>query len=75
VNSTRLLVQIHSTQNSEEFFAFIRPPGSRLTPVMRPQSLEFLKTLVNTPSPVGHETGCASRGGLRLRGIEAREHP
>ena len=23
---------------------------------MRPQSLEFLKTLVNTPSPVGHET-------------------
>ncbi|HSY17723.1 MAG TPA: hypothetical protein VK815_05275, partial [Candidatus Acidoferrales bacterium] len=23
---------------------------------MREQSLEFLKTLVNTPSPVGHET-------------------
>lgn len=23
---------------------------------MRPQSVEFLKTLVNTPSPVGHET-------------------
>ena len=29
---------------------------SRFNPVMREQSLQFLKTLVNTPSPVGHET-------------------
>ena len=30
-------------------------PGSRFNSAMREQSLQFLKTLVNTPSPVGHE--------------------
>src|ERR1039458_2953780 len=38
-----------------EQFSLSNPMDSPLNPPMREQSLTFLKTLVNTPSPVGYE--------------------
>ena len=43
------------SEDQAALFRFPQPSGFRLIPLMREESLQFLRTLVNTPSPVGHE--------------------